>query len=188
MAAGRSSARRYAEAAFEIAERDGTLDDWVADLETALGLVGAGDVARLLTNPAIPTATRSSIAEGVLRGHVSEGARNLILLLVRRGRADLLPSVGREFRRLRDRRAGIVPATVTSAAPLDDAEIAALRERLGPLAGGTIDMTLQVDPSILGGVVVRLGDRMIDGSVRGRLERLRSRLAAGTFQVPLDSH
>jgi F-type H+-transporting ATPase subunit delta len=183
MAVVRSSARRYAEAAFEIAERDGTLDKWVADLETAVGLLEAGDVARLLANPAIPTATRSSIAEGVLRGQVSDRARNLVLLLVRRGRADLLPGVERELRRLRDRQAGIVPATVTSAAPLDDAEVAALRERLGPIAGGTIDMTVTVDPSILGGVVVRLGDRLIDGSVRGRLERLRSRLAAGTFQA-----
>jgi F-type H+-transporting ATPase subunit delta len=104
-----------------------------------------------------------------------------VLLLLRRGRIDLLPQVAQEFRALYEKRAGIVRATVISAAPLAEDEQRALRERLGQMTSGRVEMTVEVDPAILGGVIVRLGDRMIDGSVRGRLERLRSRLAAGAI-------
>jgi len=106
---------------------------------------------------------------------------NLVLLLLRRGRIDLLPRVAREFARLDDLRNGVVNATATSAAPLDPDEVRALTARLQRLTGGRVELTTNVDPSLLGGVVVRLGDRLIDGSVRGRLERLRSRLASGAL-------
>ena len=64
---------------------------------------------------------------------------------------------------------------------LEEAETTALRERLAGMTGGHVDLDTQVDPAILGGVMVRLGDRLIDGSVRGRLERLRTRLASGAL-------
>ncbi|MEA2623039.1 MAG: F-type H+-transporting ATPase subunit delta [Chloroflexota bacterium] len=177
----RGSARRYAEAAFEIAERDGTLDAWLAELETAGEILGEPEVARLLANPAVPVAARAEAIRRALGDRLSEKARNLVLLLLRRGRIDLLPQVAQEFRALYEKRAGIVRATVISAAPLAEDEQRALRERLGQMTSGRVEMTVEVDPAILGGVIVRLGDRMIDGSVRGRLERLRSRLAAGAI-------
>jgi F-type H+-transporting ATPase subunit delta len=177
----RSSARRYAEAAFEIADRDGTLAEWLRDLETASAAFGEGDVAHLLANPAIPHADREQIVVQVLGRRVSAKARNLVLLLVRRGRSDLLPRVATEYHRLYRRREGIVEATVISAAPLDEDELKAIRSRIGELSSGKVEMTAEVDPSILGGVIIRLGDQLIDGSVRGRLERLRNQLAAGAI-------
>lgn len=138
-------------------------------------------MARQLANPAVPVTARGDAITRALGARLSDKARNLVLLLLRRGRIDLLPAVAREFRALYEQRQGIVRATVISATPLDDGEQRALREKLGQMAGGTIEMTIEVDPAILGGVIVRLGDRMIDGSVRGRLERLRTRLAAGTI-------
>ena len=75
----------------------------------------------------------------------------------------------------------ITVATAISAAPLAEDEIRALTERLEGLTGGKVELEVQVDPSLLGGLVVRVGDRLIDGSVRGRLERLRNRLVAGTL-------
>lgn len=177
----RGSARRYAEAAFQIAEGDGTLDAWLEELETAAQLLGDPAVARVLANPAVPIPVRSEAVAHALGERASDKVRNLALLLVRRGRTDLLPAVAREFRAFYERRRGIVRATVISAAPLDGEELAAIRRRLGDLAGGALEIDEQVDPAILGGVIVRLGDRMIDGSLRGRLERLRTRLAAGTI-------
>jgi ATP synthase F1 delta subunit len=82
--------------------------------------------------------------------------------------------VAREFRRLHARREGIVEAVVTSAGPLDEAERLALHERLQSLTGSRVEMRLEVDPALLGGLQVLIGDRLIDGSVRGRLERLRA--------------
>ena len=179
--ATRSSARRYAEAAFQIADRDGTLEGWLKDLDTAAEILGVEDVARLLANPAIPFDARAEIVDQVLGKSVSEKARNLVLLLVRRGRIELLPRVATEYRRLYDRREGIVEATVISATELDKGELAAIRSRIGELTSGKVEMTTSVDPSILGGVIIQLGDQLIDGSVRGRLERLRNQLAAGAL-------
>jgi F-type H+-transporting ATPase subunit delta len=86
-----------------------------------------------------------------------------------------------EFVRLDNARQGIVTATATSAVPLEPAEVRELTARLEQLTGGSIELSQRVDPALLGGVQVRLGDRLIDGSVRGRLERLRHRLASGAL-------
>jgi F-type H+-transporting ATPase subunit delta len=181
MATGRGSARRYAEAAFQIAQRDDTVDVWLADLATASETLGREDALRVLANPAVPYEARGDLAERITTGRISAPALNLVRLLLRRGRIDLLPGVAQEFSRLYRRRQGITQATIVSAAALDPDEEQALRDRLIEMTGGQVEMDFSVDPSILGGVVVRLGDRLIDGSVRGRLERLRSRLAAGAL-------
>ncbi len=177
----RSTARRYAEAATQIADRDGSLGDWVAAVERASERLSAADLMRVLADPAIPFADRRRVAERVLGDEVTGGPRNLVLLLVRRGRIELLPHVAAELRRLHDQRAGIVKAIVTSAAPLSEQEVTAISQRLASTTGGTVQLDLHVDASLLGGVQVRIGDRLIDGSVRGRLERLRTRLAAGAI-------
>ena len=72
-------------------------------------------------------------------------------------------------------------AVVTSAAPLSEADSRAISERLAAMTGGRVEVELAVDPALLGGVVVRMGDRLLDGSVRGRLERLRARLTFGAL-------
>ena len=174
-------ARRYAEAAFEIAQRDGTVEAWLDDLAAASASLAQDDVLRVLANPAIPYLERAEVVARIMGDRISKPVRNLMLLLLQRGRIERLTDIERQFRRLYDRREGITAATVTSAAPLDDAETVALRDRLTEMTGGRVDLTFAIDPAILGGVVVRLGDRLIDGSVLGRLERLRSRLAAGAI-------
>jgi F-type H+-transporting ATPase subunit delta len=181
MARVRSTPRRYAEAAFGIGERDGTIEDWNHALASAAQALSDPRIVRVLANPALPFAGRRSLVERLLGEAVSGLPRSLVLLLVQRGRIDLLPGVAHEFRRLRNRRAGIVEATATSAAPLTDRELAALRERLALIAGGQVELELQVDPALIGGVSVRIGDQLFDGSVRGRLERLRTRLATGAL-------
>lgn len=175
MAVTRSSARRYAEAAFEIAERDGSMEAWLAVLSLAEARLAAPEVVRLLSNPAVPSDARVEILGRILGDEVSGPPRNLLVLLVRRSRFELLPGIIREFRRLHRQREGIVQARVTSAAPLGDEEQEALRERLVALTGSRVEMQQEVDPELLGGLQVRLGDRLMDGSVRGRLERLRAR-------------
>lgn len=179
MAGVRSTARRYAEAAFEIAERDGTVAEWLDAMAKAEALLADPELARLLANPAIPTAARHEVLDQVAAGRISGAPLRLLGLMLERGRIDRVPEVARELRRLHALRMGIVSAQVTSAAPLTEAEVGALRARLSAMTGGTVEMTVSVDPALLGGVQVRLGDRLIDGSVRGRLERLRTKLASG---------
>lgn len=179
MATLRSTARRYAEAALSLAERDGSLAEWVGALETASVRLSDAQVVRLLADPAIAFDERRRIAETILGDTVTGAPRNLVLLLVRRGRIELLPRIASELRRLWERRQGIVHAVVTSAAPLSGTQSEAVRDRLAAMTGDRVETELRVDPSLLGGVQVRMGDRLIDGSVRGRLERLRSRLTSG---------
>ena len=177
MALTRGTARRYAEAAFEIAQRDDSMAAWLAALRVAEERLSGPDIARLLASPAIPAAARVEVLLRLLGEDVRGAPRNLLALMVRRGRFELLPSVAREFRRLYRRREGIVEATVTSAAALDAAELAALQARLAAMTGQDVELSQQIDASLLGGLQVRVGDRLIDGSVRGRLERLRAGLS-----------
>jgi len=179
MAGRATAARRYAEAAFEVGLRDGTVETWRQELDAAASVVDDQRVARLLGNPAIAEETRLELAESTFGTIVSRPVLNLIGLMLRRGRIDELPRVAAEFRRLDNERQGITPATATSAVPLSEDEVRAITARLEEMTGGRVDLDLAVDPDLLGGLVVRVGDRMIDGSVRGRLERLRNQLVSG---------
>jgi F-type H+-transporting ATPase subunit delta len=182
MAESRSTARRYAEAAFQIAERDGTVAQWLDSLGASEELLSRPDLVRVLANPAIPATTRLQVLEQVAGDRITGAPLRLLGLLTERGRIERLPDVAREFRRLHALREGIVEATITSAAPLTTDELDQLRDRLATMTGsGRVEVSVAVDPELLGGVQVRLGDRLIDGSVRGRLERLRTKLASGAL-------
>jgi F-type H+-transporting ATPase subunit delta len=178
MARPSSAARRYAEAAFEIAERDGATDQWLSQLSRVGQALSDGDLVRALEDPAVPLEKRSSALRQALGPDALPPVRNLLELVLRRRRLEEVPRIATEFRRLYNRRAGIVEATAISAAPLSDTDVAELRRRLVDIAGSQVDLSLEVDPALIGGIAVRIGDRLIDGSVRGRLERLRNRLTA----------
>jgi F-type H+-transporting ATPase subunit delta len=181
MARRSSTARRYAEAAFEVAMRDATLERWRAELDGAAGLAGDRRAIAILANPAIAIERRATVLDELLSGRASQPVLNLVQLMLRRRRIEDLPRVAAEFRRLDDERQGIVHATVTSATDLTQDEVRELTTRLERSTGGRIALDVEVDPSLLGGLVVRVGDRLIDGSVRGRLERLRNQLLAGAL-------
>jgi F-type H+-transporting ATPase subunit delta len=180
MARRDTAPRRYAEAAFEVALRDDTLETWRRELELATATLVSGELADVLANPATPLDQRVDAADRIF-ADLSRPVRNLVLLLVRRGRIEQLPRVAAEFARLDDRRNGLIHATATSAAPLGPDEIRSVTARLEELTGGRVVLETAVDPDLLGGIVVRVGDRLIDGSVRGRLERLRNQLASGAL-------
>ena len=138
-------------------------------------------VGRALANPSIPLEERTATAEATFSKAVSRPVMNLIGLMLRRGRIRELPRLAAEFRRLDNASQGITVATATSASPLSPDEIQAITERMEQFTGGRVELDIQVDPSLLGGLVVRVGDRLIDGSVRSRLERLRNQLVSGAL-------
>jgi F-type H+-transporting ATPase subunit delta len=181
MARRDTAARRYAEAAFEVAMRDGSLERWRPQLDLAAGIAGDERALDVLANPSVPLERRTKALDDMLGERVSRPVRNLIQLMLRRGRIEQLPRVAAEFRRLDDVRQGITHAIATSATELTPDEVRALTARLEQSTGGRISLDTQVDPSLLGGLVVRVGDRLMDGSVRGRLERLRNQLISGAL-------
>jgi F-type H+-transporting ATPase subunit delta len=180
MARRDTAPRRYADAAFEIGLRDATVEVWRRELDAAAATAADVSLMSALANPAMPVEQRIDAAERVF-ADLSQPVRNLVLLLVRRGRIEQLPRVAAEFARLDDQRNGLTHATATSASPLPDDEVRKVEARLEELTGGRVALETNVDPAILGGIIVRIGDRLIDGSVRGRLERLRNQLASGAL-------
>jgi F-type H+-transporting ATPase subunit delta len=171
-----TAARRYAEAAFEIGRADGTLDAWERDM----GIIGATvphpELRRLMQHPAIPFADKERVLRAVLGRGVAQGAVNLLLLMVRRGRPGAIEPMIARFSELLRRERGIALAQVRSALPLDDGQRAEIASRLRALTASEIEIDEAVDPDLIGGVSVRIGDQLYDASVRSRLERLRTRL------------
>lgn len=172
--------RRYADAAYQLAERDGTLDAWQRDLAIASGLARDERVARAVDSPTVPFAERRKSVEQLLGNLVSPQVRNLCLLLAERGRFAVLPDVSAEYDALVRESRGIVAATVATPVPLSEGEFAQVKARVEELAGAKVELVTITDPALLGGLTIRIGDRLIDASVQGRLERLRGRLVQGT--------
>ena len=176
---GSTAARRYAEAAFQLAARDEALDAYAEGLDAAALKLGEATINGVLRNPAQPLRQRLEIVDAMLASSVPEPVLKLVGLLVERGKIDRLGSVAAEYRRLLRSERGVVEALATSAAPLSREETAALERKVAQMTGRTVDLRVEIDESLIGGLTVRVGDTLYDASVRGRLERLRERLVAG---------
>ena len=178
MARPTPAARRYAEAIFELAARDKAFDTWREGLVFAAQVLDNDRASRALSDPAQPFAERRKLLDRILGERVSPAVANLVRLLAQRSRLDILPRISTEYQRLLNRHQGIVEATVTSPLPLNRAETEALTTRLQKMTGSEVDLRSIVDPALIGGLTVRVGDTLLDASVRGRLERLRDQLVA----------
>jgi F-type H+-transporting ATPase subunit delta len=177
MARRETVARRYAEAAFEIGKADGTLDTWERDLASLREALADTELRRLVEHPAVPFTEKEKVLRRVLGG-VSRESLSLVLLMVRRGRPGAVDPMVDRFAELVRRERGVSLAEIRTALPLDEEQRTAIGDRLRELTGDTIEMNEVVDESLIGGVSVRIGDRLYDASVRSRLERLRARLTA----------
>jgi len=174
-----TAARRYAEAAFQLATRDDALDAYADGLDLAVQML-AGEAARdIVRNPARALRERMEFVNGMLQPRVPEPVLKLVGLLVQRGWIDQLPRVATEYHRLLNARRSVVEAVATAASPLTGDETVALQKKIAEMTGRTVDLRVEVDEALIGGLTVRVGDTLYDASVRGRLERLRERLVAG---------
>lgn len=174
-----SAATRYAQALFSLGKERGTLDVWQNDLTQLATLTGDTRVSSYLSNPSITADTKLATLEASLPSTVQPELRNLAKLLVVRDRTNLIPQIREIFEDQVRAERGITVAQVTTAEPLTPDEEALVREKLASMTGNTIEITSTIDPDIIGGIVVRIGDQVIDGSVRNKLERMRTRLVSG---------
>ena len=178
MARPSTAARRYAEAAFELATRDDSLDAWAAGLELAAEALTEPRVAAVVGSPAVPLRERLDLVDRLLGGRAPDSVLRLAQLLTERRATDRLTGIAAEYRRLLNRERGIVDALVTSAMPLKADEVEAVRDRVARMTDRTVELRVQIDESLIGGLTVRIGDTLYDASVRGRLERLREQLVS----------
>jgi F-type H+-transporting ATPase subunit delta len=176
-------AKRYAAALFAVASRDGILDAVEQDLTLVERFIAEVPYLRaVLLQPLVSEDRKVKVATDAFGDRTTGTTLNFIKLLIRKRREDLIDDVIRNFRILAMEKANLVDAEVSTAVPLSPSQEKKLTASLQKLTGKTVRVHAVVDGSILGGVVVRLGDTIIDGSVRGRLERLREHLlgAGGT--------
>ncbi len=171
-------AERYARALCELAVESGQLEATTQQVTDVAALYDSSpDLRAVLDNPIVPEATRAAVLDAVVqRLGLGTAARNTVRLLVRRRRLTALPELARALRRLADERTGMIRAVVTSATPLIEADAQRLAEQLARTTRQKVVLERRVDPTLLAGVVTRIGDKVIDGSLRGRLDALERRL------------
>lgn len=169
-----AAARRYAQAAFDLARERGEVSRWRSDLADIATVLVDSQLAPVLADPKVPLEQRFGAVERVLE--VSPLALNLAKLLIQKGRSLDARAVAEAFNRLADEYEGIAHAQVTTAVPLSEERLQEISRRIGEQLGKKVVATNRVDPSIIGGAVIRVGDRLIDGSIRTRLKALRREL------------
>jgi F-type H+-transporting ATPase subunit delta len=169
------AARRYGEAAFQIAREAGTEDAWSQGLALMAAAFSDPQVESVMSETRIPYERKVELVEAALAG-VGPLVLNMAKLLVHRGRTSLAPQIAEAFQELADAQRGIAHALVTTAVPMSDTETKAVADKLSEISGVQVTVTPDVDESIIGGLVARIGDKLIDGSTRSRLQALKRRL------------
>ncbi|MBV9229727.1 MAG: ATP synthase F1 subunit delta [Chloroflexi bacterium] len=179
-------ARRYAGAIFEIARKQDTLDRTLEDVKEIAKLFAIRKLAYLLREPKIPAQRKEKAIRDALSPRVLPTSLNLALLIVQRDLVEAMPNIAAEFEQfLLDYRNQAI-AEVTTAAQMDQAQSDLVKQALERKTGKTIIMQTRIDPSILGGVIARVGDQVIDGSVRYRLASLQQQLLTDVARVDID--
>jgi F-type H+-transporting ATPase subunit delta len=177
----RAIARRYAAALFDVVRKDADIDRAQRELDAIrAAITGHDQLRKVLDTPAVPMPTKRAILEAILSalGDVSPQIGRLVSLLAERDRLAMVPEIADAFGERVMQAKRIVPAEVVTAVPLADQSRAALVAALGRAAGAEVRITERVDPSIVGGVVAKVGSVVFDGSVTTQLARMRQKLVA----------
>lgn len=174
-----TQARRHAQAVYEIARERGELERWQADLKAIATALAAPELVAFLGNPKVPLEAKIQLVGQSLPG-ANPLALNLVYLLIARRRLGLVEQLTLEYDRLLDAHRGLEHAEVTSAVTLNEGQKERLARRLASLTGKKIVLSVSVDPAVVGGLVVRVGDKLIDGSTRARLADLKKSLTERT--------
>lgn len=168
--------RMYARALFEAAEEAGRLDQVAEELAAFAGALGeVPELDAFLRNPQVEPAGKASVLDELVTG-ADKLVRNFLLLVVEKGRAGELAEIAREFQALYARSQNRLTVELQTAHELTDEEAESIVRTIEKASGRTVEATRSVDPSLIGGIVLQVGSFRADGSVRGRLERLRQEL------------
>jgi F-type H+-transporting ATPase subunit delta len=175
LATEKLQAKRYSQAIFEIALERKDIDQWDRDLKTLDVLANNIEFVSVMENPKFSFENKSSLLNSQSK-NIGQLAMNLAYLLTQKGKFRLLSDIYSEYRLMLDIYKGIEKAEITTAIQLEDKEITDLAEQLGSMTGKKISMTLNVDPQIIGGIIVKIGGKIIDGSTRGQLTALKNEM------------
>jgi F-type H+-transporting ATPase subunit delta len=165
-------AKRYARALYEIASEKQAVDTTENELIEITDLIKQSDeLNMLLTHPKVSAQEKKEMVNNLFAGKVSETTLNFLNLLLDRGREDELNDIVKNFTELSNEARGYADATVITAKPLTESEVQKVAEQFGQKVNKKLRVSAKVDPSIIGGMIVRIGDRLYDGSIKGKLAR-----------------
>jgi F-type H+-transporting ATPase subunit delta len=173
----RSAARRYAEAIVSLARENNAFEAWDRDLGRLAAAFQDEQTARFLVNPGVPVESKRRAFDAILSGAQPE-ATNLVRVLTDNRRLQVIPEIYEVFTEAWLAEQGIVVAYVTTAEPLTPEDELVISARLEEMTGRQIQLRAKVDPNLIGGMIARVGDTVLDGSVQTRLRALRQRLSA----------
>jgi len=179
-------ARRYAGAIFDIGMKQKTLDRTLEDVQEIAKLFSNRKLSYLLREPNIPAQRKEAAIRQGMASKVLPTSLNLALLVVQRGLVDLMPNISRELHQLVLDYKNEATAQVTTAKQLDTSTQRQVQQALERMTGKKIVLETRVQPDILGGVVARVGDQVIDGSVERRLKLLQQQLLTGVSSASID--
>jgi F-type H+-transporting ATPase subunit delta len=165
-------ARPYARAVFEVARDAGQLPAWSERLVYAAALVSSPEIRQFSGDPRISRDQMLKLFSDLGEGRFDDQFIAFLQVLINFGRLGLLPEIAAQFEHYRREAEARIRVEVSSAMPMSDEEVAGLSKRLQARFGREVDLDIEVDASLIGGAVIRAGDQVIDGSVRGRLEQL----------------
>jgi F-type H+-transporting ATPase subunit delta len=169
------SAKRYAQAVFQIALDSNEVERWRSDLETIAATLGDSQLAAILEDPKVHFNDKIKLTSNCLPG-LSQLALNFAYLIVAKQVLGILNQIVDEYNRMADRHEGLEHARVVTAVPIDDTERERFAGHLATITGKRVSIDTEVDPAIIGGFIARIGDKLIDGSTRARLEALKKKL------------
>ncbi len=179
-------ARRYATAIFEISRRQNTVDRTLDDVREIARLFAQRKLAYLLREPKIPLQRKETAIRQALTSRVLPTSLNLALLVVQRELVDIMQNIARELEQLVLDYKNQAVAEVITATKMDEAQLTHIKQALEHRTHKSILMQTKVQPEILGGVIARVGDQVIDGSIRYRLAALQHQLLMGVASIPED--
>ena len=177
-------AQRYARAAYDLARRDASQESWRDNLNQAAEMVGDPELGRLARDTSLTTYDRHRKLDDAVGSRLSQPVLNLMHDLLEHDRLELLPAIAVAYTDFLDAEGGAVIAQVHAAMPLTEEEAEKIRGKIEALVGPPVEVRVMVDPSLIGGLTVKIGDDLIDASVRGRLERLRERIKSNVDTSP----
>lgn len=167
----------YARALLELADEAHRLDVIVEQVKDLIGLMqGEPDLGRLLDSRMLTIEQRAGIVASIFKGQVDDLLHHFIQVVNAKDRLDMLPVILQAFLQLVDAKRGVIHVEAHVAAALDEAAAARVAQEIGRALGGQVVLSQRVEPSLIGGIKLRVGDRVIDGSVAARLRQIRRQL------------